>query len=293
MKLGAVIIPASTLLQAADLADRIPRGQVRHVITETAQLGKFGEVPGEWTRIVVGGSADGGARGGLAQLCRRVRRTGRVHPGRGHAGQRPAAALLHLGYHGPAQARRPYAGQLPGGAPVHHVLDRHPAGRRAPEPVLAGLGQARLEQRVRAVERGRDRPGPELRAVLGFVAAGRAGRLPGEHVLRPAHGVADAHPGRPGRGRHLRAARVRGRGRAAEPRGDRAGAQGLGDHGPGRVRPDRDHRAGRQHARTAGPRGLDGPAAARVPGDAGRSADRRAGPRRGDLPGPLAAGRSG
>ena len=47
------------------------------------------------------------------------------------------------------------------------------------------------------------------------------------------------------------AARVRGRGRAAEPRGDRAGAQGLGDHGPGRVRPDRDDRAGREHARAS------------------------------------------
>jgi acetyl-CoA synthetase len=55
MKLGAVIIPASTLLQSADLADRIPRGQVRHVITETAQLAKFAAVPGDWTRVVVDG----------------------------------------------------------------------------------------------------------------------------------------------------------------------------------------------------------------------------------------------
>ena len=54
MKLGAVIIPASTLLQAADLVDRIARGQVRHVITDTSQLAKFGAVPGEWTRIAVG-----------------------------------------------------------------------------------------------------------------------------------------------------------------------------------------------------------------------------------------------
>ncbi len=54
MKLGAVIIPASTLLQPADLVDRIARGQVRHVITDTSQLGKFDEVPGEWTRIAVG-----------------------------------------------------------------------------------------------------------------------------------------------------------------------------------------------------------------------------------------------
>jgi acetyl-CoA synthetase len=59
MKLGAVIIPASTLLQPADLVDRIARGQVRHVITDTSQLGKFGEVPGEWTRIAVGGAAAG------------------------------------------------------------------------------------------------------------------------------------------------------------------------------------------------------------------------------------------
>jgi len=58
MKLGAVIIPASTLLQPADLTDRIARGQVRHVVTETAQLAKFGEVPGDWTRIVADGSAD-------------------------------------------------------------------------------------------------------------------------------------------------------------------------------------------------------------------------------------------
>ena len=59
MKLGAVIIPASTLLQPADLTDRIARGQVRHVVTDTAQVGKFSGVPGDWTRIVVGGSSEG------------------------------------------------------------------------------------------------------------------------------------------------------------------------------------------------------------------------------------------
>jgi acetyl-CoA synthetase len=59
MKLGAVIIPASTLLQPADLDDRVARGQVRHVVTDTAQAPKFAAVPGDWTRIVVGGSASG------------------------------------------------------------------------------------------------------------------------------------------------------------------------------------------------------------------------------------------
>jgi acetyl-CoA synthetase len=54
MKLGAVIIPASTLLQPADLADRLPRGRVRHVVTDAAQTAKFAGLPGDWTRIAIG-----------------------------------------------------------------------------------------------------------------------------------------------------------------------------------------------------------------------------------------------
>ena len=57
MKLGAVVIPASTLLQAADLQDRVTRGAVRHVITESAHVSKFAGVSGDWTRVVVGGDA--------------------------------------------------------------------------------------------------------------------------------------------------------------------------------------------------------------------------------------------
>ena len=60
MKLGAVVIPASTLLQPADLADRISRGHVRHVIAEAAQTPKFADVPGDWTRVVVGPGGAGG-----------------------------------------------------------------------------------------------------------------------------------------------------------------------------------------------------------------------------------------
>ncbi|HEY7264983.1 MAG TPA: AMP-binding protein [Trebonia sp.] len=59
MKLGAVVIPASTLLQPADLTDRISRGEVRHVIAEAPQVPKFASVPGDWTRVVVGGAAPG------------------------------------------------------------------------------------------------------------------------------------------------------------------------------------------------------------------------------------------
>src|ERR1700678_1970370 len=59
MKLGAVVIPASTLLQPADLEDRVSRGDVRHVVAEQGQAAKFGGISGEWTRVVIGGDADG------------------------------------------------------------------------------------------------------------------------------------------------------------------------------------------------------------------------------------------
>lgn len=59
MKLGAVIIPASTLLGAADLRDRVDRGQARHVVVRSADTAKFADVPGSYTRIAVGTPADG------------------------------------------------------------------------------------------------------------------------------------------------------------------------------------------------------------------------------------------
>ncbi len=54
MKIGAVIIPASTLLTASDVQDRIARGRVRHVIAGAPDAAKFADVPADVTRIVVG-----------------------------------------------------------------------------------------------------------------------------------------------------------------------------------------------------------------------------------------------
>src|SRR5215472_2508816 len=64
IKLGAVIIPASTLLQPADLADRVSRGEVRHVVAEAAQVPKFADVPGDWTRVIVGAPVAGDSAAG-------------------------------------------------------------------------------------------------------------------------------------------------------------------------------------------------------------------------------------
>ncbi len=54
IKLGVVVIPATTLLTAADLDDRISRGHVRHVIAASIDATKFEDVPGDYTRMAVG-----------------------------------------------------------------------------------------------------------------------------------------------------------------------------------------------------------------------------------------------
>ena len=53
MKLGAVVIPATTLLTAADLRDRLDRGNAKHVVVTGADAGKFDDVEGDYTRIAV------------------------------------------------------------------------------------------------------------------------------------------------------------------------------------------------------------------------------------------------
>jgi acetyl-CoA synthetase len=52
MKLGAVIIPAATLLTPDDLKDRLTRGQGRHVITNSAFTERFAGLAGDYSRIV-------------------------------------------------------------------------------------------------------------------------------------------------------------------------------------------------------------------------------------------------
>jgi acetyl-CoA synthetase len=59
MKLGAVIVPATTLLNRSDLSDRFARGRVRHVIANADAAAKFADLPGDYTRIVVGKDVPG------------------------------------------------------------------------------------------------------------------------------------------------------------------------------------------------------------------------------------------
>jgi acetyl-CoA synthetase len=57
IKLGAVLIPATPLLGAADTRDRVVRGEAKHVIVTAAATGKFSDI--DVTKIAVGPAQDG------------------------------------------------------------------------------------------------------------------------------------------------------------------------------------------------------------------------------------------
>ena len=59
IKLGAVVIPAATLLTPEDLRDRLERGNARHIITQDVLIEKYSNLSSDYVRIVVGGEEKG------------------------------------------------------------------------------------------------------------------------------------------------------------------------------------------------------------------------------------------
>jgi len=59
MKLGAVVIPATTLLTPHDLKDRFERGRIRHLIANAEDAGKFDGLDPSVTRIALGDAPAG------------------------------------------------------------------------------------------------------------------------------------------------------------------------------------------------------------------------------------------
>jgi acetyl-CoA synthetase len=85
MKLGAVVIPASTLLTTGELADRLARGKVRHVVAAGDQVAKFAGLATEGLSLVrVGGTVTAGWRAydltGAAETLRPSAPTGPDDP---------------------------------------------------------------------------------------------------------------------------------------------------------------------------------------------------------------------
>jgi acetyl-CoA synthetase len=59
IKLGAVLVPTTMLVSPTDLDDRLQRGHIRHVIAQSSEAHKFETLAGDYTRIAVGGAAEG------------------------------------------------------------------------------------------------------------------------------------------------------------------------------------------------------------------------------------------
>jgi acetyl-CoA synthetase len=59
IRMGVVVIPATTLLQRADLADRIERGRVDGIVTEGALAGRFEGLPRVALHVTTGSAASG------------------------------------------------------------------------------------------------------------------------------------------------------------------------------------------------------------------------------------------
>ena len=263
MKLGAVIVPTTTLVSADDLTDRFDRGAVKHVICTASATSKFDAFPGDYTRIVVGDAAPGWQDYALSN-------------------QQPAAFTAD----GPTDANDPLFLYFTSGTTskpklVVHSHQSYPVGHLS-TMYWIGLKPGDVHWNISS-------PGWAKHAWSCFFApwnagatifiynyarfnapcldARRARQEQGDLAVRAAHRVAhaDAAGSRPVQDL---AARAGGRGRAAEPRGDRHRAARVGHHHPRRLRADRDHRADRQSARPDAEARLDGPAAARLPGGA-------------------------
>lgn len=59
IKLGAVIVPTTMLVSTEDLADRMERGAIQHVVAQASEAAKFSPLAGSYTRIAIGGSVSG------------------------------------------------------------------------------------------------------------------------------------------------------------------------------------------------------------------------------------------
>ena len=245
MKLGVVVIPATTLLTPDELRDRLDRGRAKVVVASQDQVAKFSGLGGDQLiRIVVNASSK---QDGWLAFEQAAEFPEDVHAGWADQGRRSDAAVFHLGHHGQTKTGAAQPAQLSRRRIVDDVLAGLAARRCPSEHFLAGLGQACLELLLRALECRRHRVRGQPAALRRQGIARDHRPLRRHHAVRAADGVAAVHPGAAGRFQGFLARGLRRR-RTAQSRSDRPGAQRLGADDPRRLRPDRNHRARRQFA---------------------------------------------
>ncbi len=259
IKLGAVVIPATTLLTPDDLVDRVERGQVKHVVIGKAHTDKFESLPGNFGRIAVGG-----APAGWKAFEEAAAESDQFTPDGVTRVDDPLLLYFTSGTTSKPKLVLHTHQSYPVGHLFDDVLDRPEAQRPPHEHLLAGLGQARLELLLRALERRRLRVPVQLQPLQRQGPARRAGEVRGHHHVRAPDRVAHADPGRTWPLVKTKLRELIGAGEPLNPRGHRAGEEGLGitiRDGFGQTETTaRD----RQHPRPAAEARLHGPPAARL-----------------------------
>ena len=122
MKLGVVVIPATTLLTPDELRDRLDRGRAKVVVASQDQVAKFAGLGGdELVRIVVGATSK---QAGWLPFEQAADASETFRAGRADQGRRSDAAVFHLGHHGEAKTGAAQPAQLSRRRPVDDVLAR-------------------------------------------------------------------------------------------------------------------------------------------------------------------------
>ena len=151
MKLGLVLIPAMPTLGPADIADRLERGQAKYLVAHGADAEKFAGL-GEAS------SASRSARRRRAgALTTRFLAAQLFEPDGPTKADDPMLLYFTSGTTARAKLVVHTPCELPDRPSLDHVRARPQARRRASQHFLARLGEARVVERVRALERRRDR----------------------------------------------------------------------------------------------------------------------------------------
>ena len=236
MKLGAVVIPASTMLTEADLADRVARGRGSPGDRGSRTRPALRRAPG---RISPGRRR---WRAGLARLCRERVGVRDLRPGRRDARDRSVAAVFHLRHDIEAEARPAQPPELPGGGisarcigsacdpATSHLNISSPGWAKHAWSSFFGPWNAEATILVLNQKRFDARSPP---APVGLVRR--------DHVLRaPPTGVAHVGAGRSERAATVHVREAVSAGEPLNPEVIERVSCRLGRHDPRWLRPDRD-----------------------------------------------------
>ena len=267
IKVGAVLIPATTLLSGDDLADRLQRGQVRHVITNAAGMAKIIDLPASVTAglsLVSISSGSGGLPAGWVDYWHSKQASTLFRPPEPTRATDPL-----LEYFTSGTTAKPKL--------VQHTQQSYPVGHLSTLYWL-GLKKGDVHWTISS-------PGWAKHAWSCFFAPFNAQacvfiynypRFNGPAILATLveHRVntlcAPPTVWRMLIQEDLKAWPVQLRelisaGEPLNPRGDRSGARGLAAHHSRRLRPDRNHRPDRQPAWGCAQGWLDGASTAGLP----------------------------